>query len=429
MVNKTVIIALPIGEFDTDQSRNNFESIINFFISLEVDFFVADPISDEEEVQQYVHELSERKPDLLLIIPLRGLSAQIIEKVGKRIYAPCLIWPVQGRFALSSSTLARGALQESGVPVELFYAPPEHPDSIERIRCITKAANAYSRIKQSRIGVIGDIFPNLVSCRYNPQTVNSRLGITIIPISFNELRESLQFSSGHIYRIEQLRQEITSLYAINPTDATALNAGILLHLVLMDIAKERKITGFAVECWTGFPRELGLNPCMGFISDKYTLACEGDVMLCISLLIARYLTGTNAYVGDLYDLDLDGILTLVHCGAPASLASNHRDVTLEKSQPALELGFETITCRPRLNTGPVTLFRFYGGDSDKMHVEFGELLSSEQSPNLTVRIRIIGNRWDFLEQCFGNHYVVVAGDIRNEMKQLGKWLGIRIINT
>jgi L-fucose isomerase-like protein len=65
---------------------------------------------------------------------------------------------------------------------------------------------------------------------------------------------------------------------------------------------------------------------MGFIEDAYTLACEGDVMLCISLLLVRYLTGQGAYVGDLYDLDLDGILTLIHCGAPASLASTGRNL-------------------------------------------------------------------------------------------------------
>ncbi len=53
-----------------------------------------------------------------------------------------------------------------------------------------------------------------------------------------------------------------------------------------------------------------MNPCLGFIEDEYTLACEGDVMLCISLLVVRYLTGASAFNGDLFDLDLDGMLTL-----------------------------------------------------------------------------------------------------------------------
>jgi L-fucose isomerase-like protein len=88
-----------------------------------------------------------------------------------------------------------------------------------------------------------------------------------------------------------------------------------------------------------------------------------------------------------------------------------------------------MTCRPRLDTGPVTLFRLYGPDCDKMHVASGELLSSEQAPNLMVKFRLSGDRWDFLEQCFGNHYVVVEGNIRNELKLLAKWLAIRIYET
>ena len=87
---------------------------------------------------------------------------------------------------------------------------------------------------------------------------------------------------------------------------------------------------------------------MGFIEDAYTLACEGDVMLCISLLIVRYLTGRALMLAISIDLDLDGILTLVHCGAPASLAAQRSEVLLAKSQLALERGFETMTCRPRL---------------------------------------------------------------------------------
>ena len=100
-----------------------------------------------------------------------------------------------------------------------------------------------------------------------------------------------------------------------------LEAGIKLHLVLEQIAQEKKLDAFAAECWSGLPRELGLNPCLGFVQDTYILACEGDGLLAVSLLLVRYLTGASAYVGDLYDVDLDGVVTLVHCGAPASLAS------------------------------------------------------------------------------------------------------------
>jgi L-fucose isomerase-like protein len=286
-----------------------------------------------------------------------------------------------------------------------------------------------TRIHQSRIGTIGKLFPNLTSCRYDSQIVESKLGVKIIPISFDEVRDSIKEISKNIHEIERLRQNITDSYSIKSEDTDILNAGIELHLALKQIAEDKNINGFAAECWTGFPEELGLNPCLGFIEDSYKLACEGDVMLCASLLIVQYLTGISVYAGDIYDLDLDGILTLVHCGAPASLALNKKNVVLGKSQQAMERGFNTVTCRPEIDTGTVTLFRFYGWNCDKIHLAMGELLNCELSPNLKVKVRIHQNRWDFLKQCLGNHYVVVPGDIRNELRLLCDWLGITIYET
>lgn len=428
-INTTPIAVLPIGEFDTDLVKKEFDAIIGAFNRSKTNLIVADPVSDEEGARQSVQVLTEKNSDLLLIIPLRGLSAKAIETAVLTSHTPCLICPLQGKFALPSSTLAVGALRESKVPVELLYAPPDHPEFIQRLGHVVRAAKAYSQISKSRIGVVGALFPNLVSCRYDPQIVSSKLGITLLPISFDAIHSSIQTTAGHFQALEQSHQELTSSYKVDAADGNALDAGIKLHLALKHIALEQKIDGFATECWSGFPRELGLNPCMGFIEDAYTLACEGDVMLCISLLIVRYLTASSAYVGDLYDLDLDGILTLTHCGAPASLASNKSEVVLAKSQLALERGFETMTCRPRLEQGPVTVFRFYGRECDKLHLASGELMSCEQSPNLIVKVRIHANRWDFLDQCFGNHYLVAAGDIRSELKLLCKWLGITIFET
>jgi L-fucose isomerase-like protein len=126
---------------------------------------------------------------------------------------------------------------------------------------------------------------------------------------------------------------------------------------------------------------------------------------------------------------MDGILTLAHCGAPASLALKSEDVRLKNNQRAVQKGFSTLACRPRLSPGPVTIFRFYGKDCDKMHIASGELIKSEAGLDLTAKIKLSGDRWDFLGQCFGNHYIIVPGDIRNELKFLCKWLRINLYET
>jgi L-fucose isomerase-like protein len=139
-------------------------------------------------------------------------------------------------------------------------------------------------------------------------------------------------------------------------------------------------------------------------------------MACASLLMVKYLTGASAYVGDVYDLDLDAALTLVHCGAPSSLASDNHEVLLAKSRLAMERGFVTMTCRPRLAAGPVTLLRLYGHDCDQMHIATGDVQQrTNPKPECQISSR---DRWDFLGQCSGNHYIVAPGDIRSELATL-----------
>lgn len=429
MTDSLTIITLPIGELDMDQVCIEYRAILSVARSFTSNILNAEPVQDVASAKQACLQFSDRNPDLFVLIALRGRSAQTMEAAARTCGAPCLLWPIQGRFALPSSALAAGALHETGFPVEMLYAPPDHPSSIDRFRCVSRAAKAYSRLRQCRIGIIGGLFPNLVSCQYDLQKVRSQLGISILQISFEDIRNSLQSLTVTDEKSDNWFREVARLYAVPPENQNALDAGLRLHQALKGIAREKQIDGFVAECWTGFPRELGLNPCLGFLEDAYVLACEGDLMLCAALLIVQYLTGVHAYVGDLYDLDMDSVLTLVHCGGPASLASDKRGVVLEKSHTAMEQGFDTMTCRPRLNPGPVTLLRLYGLDCDQLHVASGYLLSSETTPDLSARIKLSGDRWSFLEHCFGNHYVVAPGDIRSELQLLCKWLGIKLFET
>jgi L-fucose isomerase-like protein len=348
-----------------------------------------------------------------------------MEAIGRACPAPCLIWPIHGRFALPSSTLAAGALRDGGAPVELVFGPPDHPVALAMAGSLVRAATAWSRLRRSRIGVVGGLFPNLVSCRYDAETVSARLGPTVVPVAYEALRAGMRAES----ETEAAARAITATHSVAAADLEALAGGARLHLALKRAAREHQLDAIATECWTGLPRELGLNPCLGFVEDAYTLACEGDVVLAVSLLIVRYLTGVRAYVGDLYDIDLEGRLTLVHCGGPASLAASRASVVLGKSELAHQRGFETITCRPSVPAGPVTLFRLYGPNYDQLHLALGEVTCSEQSPDLSVAVQLAGSRRDFLSQCFGNHYVVAPGDIRPELNWLAKWLGIHVSET
>ena len=148
LMNSMTIVVLPIGEFDTDLVKIEFNGMISALTQSDTNISIADAETTEEGARQSVLALSEKNPDIIVIIPLRGLSAQIIETAGIQSRVPILIWPIQGRFALPSSALAIGALREARVPVELIYIPPDHPDTAQRLFPILRAAKAFYSVKK-----------------------------------------------------------------------------------------------------------------------------------------------------------------------------------------------------------------------------------------------------------------------------------------
>ena len=68
-----------MGEFIAELVRKEFESRVEVLKSLAANLIVTGPVSTEEEARQSIQAHSEKNPDLLLIIPLRGLSAEAIE--------------------------------------------------------------------------------------------------------------------------------------------------------------------------------------------------------------------------------------------------------------------------------------------------------------------------------------------------------------
>jgi len=68
MIPSTVIVTLPVGEFDTELVRNEFDAQIKCLDHPGINLIVADPVSDQERAGQFVRDLTAANPDLLLII-------------------------------------------------------------------------------------------------------------------------------------------------------------------------------------------------------------------------------------------------------------------------------------------------------------------------------------------------------------------------
>jgi hypothetical protein len=98
MKNVMTVAVLPIGEFDTEIVKREFEAMTRTIDRSNTKLIDADPISDVEEARRSVKKVLEKDPALLIIIVLRGLSGETIEAAAEASTVPCLILPVQAPF-------------------------------------------------------------------------------------------------------------------------------------------------------------------------------------------------------------------------------------------------------------------------------------------------------------------------------------------
>ena len=418
------VLCVSVGTPSTAETESEHARLLAALASTGIDVVGAVDVRCQDDIQLVVAKAAETNPDVLALIVLCGRTAPLQVAVVQSLTIPTVVWAVGKDFAFPSSALAVGALKEEGRRIALFHGTADDADTMAGFVAAVRVGMAVTRLERAKIGVIGGLFPNLVSCRYEPALIEERLGAELVSISYERLRQKMHEAAGDQTALDCLLEHCAQYDMRVPQDA--LLPGLGLHLALKSIAGELGLEAFAVECWSGLPEAIGLNPCLGFVEDSYVLACEGDVMLALLLVMTKYMTGMSACAGDVRYLDTDSVLTLCHCGGPCMAGS---DVVLDFSPVAQYAGFATVTCRPNIPPGPVTLVRFYGERCDRMHVASGDLLNCDRGSDLTVSVRLHGGRSEFINACLGNHYAIVSGDIRKELALLGEWLKIAMVYT
>jgi len=418
---------LGIGDSKNKGQESDYQEIISFVEKHKgeiIDYGIGIKAGN---IKGTIKKLSHNKLDLLILVCLQGQSAQVLKSIAEKVDCPCLIWATKGGWAWSSSALAIGAIKEKRKDVKIIYGSPKDPDIKKELGRIISVAVTISRLKDCRIGKIGGLFPNLVSCKYGRDVIKSKLGVELVDISFREVKNTMDKVSEDVKSIKKFQKEIENKFVI-AVEERVLIKGIILHLALKKISQKNSLGVFAIECWRRFPEEIGLNPCFGFVADDYLIACEGDVLTGTCCQIARSLTGISPYVGDIFDLDKRNVLSLLHCGAPASLKKNERPVVISESIEGREKGFPAPTCYPEVKRGVVTVLRLYGRKKMFLHMVKGELIdNSIYQGKFMVKVNLNTDRKKFIEDCLGNHYVIVPANVEEEMKLLCNWLDIHLV--
>jgi L-fucose isomerase-like protein len=435
------VVYIPIGRktFDleagevyrgqsSDWLRNQYETV----------YEPEEILTSVEDLEHFLATLTDKHIDSVIYQSVTFADGEFIAKVLQYRNEPVVVWSVRepsvgGRLRLNSLTggnSTSNVLMHHRHPFTFVLGNPDeeqlHKQLSRQIRVIT----LIQKLKQLKIGVIGEHPPGFFFSDTNEELLNKKLGVSVQKMDLLEaFKKCVELPEEEWSEaIDRAEKQVIGL---NRSDETVRKFAQFSTYVKKYIEKE-DIAALAVRCWPEFFNELGAAACSTlsqFTEDGVVSSCESDIHGAVSMFILQELSkGSAPYLGDLVHVnESNNSVVFWHCGAGAYSLASPSTGAQSGVHPNRKMGF---TMDFGLKAGEVTIFRLgYTPDGYRLLVMKGEALDVPQPfSGTSVEVKLNGDVSEtvgaLMESGYEPHFAVVYADVADDLKQLGKQLHI-----
>ncbi len=441
--------------------HNQYERAINGLEALSQQWgFELVPIrtglTSVEMAEQAARELADRKIDFLLLQNAScGLGEQVISlsKAAPRLGLWATPDPRQeGDVQLHSlvsmnhyASIIKRYLRHQDTPFKWFYGHVEEPRFQNRLGITIRALTAIKNMAKAKIGWIGGISPGFYNMMFDERKLHARFGTRIFAHELGEVIE-LAKSYQEAEAVAMVQEMKAGAAEIQVTDA-AMAKGGRVYLALKELAERNGYHALAVECWPKFQTMYQVAPCMAYSwlgsEDGMAVACEGDVLGAMSMLLLNYLSGKkgSATLLDMAAIDPEANTVLMwHCGvSPRHFANkdglkwvNHTTLGRKSNATYGVAGDQVFAAQE-------TTITYIGDDAERLLVLHSEVVEREVkgfdgTRGWFTQFKLNGepvDLWDLINTLIvrghQHHYAVGQGNMSNELMEIVAWLDMKLI--
>ncbi len=353
------------------------------------------------------YTLVDRDPDLLFF--LSGGSERIaLDHVSAgRFY---LLIGSRHDNSYASATEVKARMNDLNIPSMLL---DEEEDATKAwLAHFATALQALKQLKGRRLGLIGQVSDWLVSSSVSPDVLKSKLGISLIPVSWEEVGDYADFPPSEPF----LR--------FYPASQNAdLTATAQVSEMLSATIRNRGLDAISVEC---FPmvQQKGVTACLPlarFNHEGFPAGCEGDLTAIAGMMLCRELTGVVPWIANLNRVAPEGCL-FSHCTIAPGLVSDYSVTT------HFETGKGTAIAG-KFREDRVTVFRFDStlGRAFIATADITGRPSSATACRTQVEVALNGREQQLLRDFpLGNHHLILPGDSKELIIAVCLLLGIEV---
>ena len=438
------VLYLPIGvpTFDLAAARSAFERSKAMLHELSDAIVVPDDmLLSIDGLKQFIET---KEPDLILLQNVTFAHAAYTYEVIRWLDAPVLLWTLPepvvdgSRLRLNSLTgafSAGNALKDIKGHFDYVFGSPDDPDAVRSIGAAIRAAQVKHALRHLNIASVGITPQGFGFGRAMDADMVKHFGANLVSIEARELIQKAKTFTQDEYMpyIEAAKERTTGLGSIPEEN---LHAFARLYKAYKDFVEQQEIGALASRCWPDYFTEYGTPVCavLSMLNDDgVASSCEDDVYGALSMYIGTMLSHKATFFGDPVSLnEEENTITYWHCGmAACSLAINdcakvgvHPN---RKIGPTMEFG-----CKP---SGKATVFRISkkvdGGFG--FYILRGKILDKpKQFCGTSIVVKTEHDAKDTITQSVTQglepHFVVIYGDVADELTYLANMLGMETLN-
>ena len=308
--------------------------------------------------------------------------------------------------SLAASLEILSYLRQQGLKGEVLHGSDSYVAG--RIQLLASVQEARARLKEMRIGVIGQPSDWLIASQADPIALLDRLGVRMEEVPMEELLVEIGKASGEPAPAEQeMAQKVREAYP----------GAVKIYKALKVLVERHRLDAFTLRCFD-LLTTVGNTGCLAlscFNSEGVPASCEGDVPALVSMMIAHALTGVSGFQANPAQIDVEtGRILFAHCTIPFNMVEDWQFDTHFES--GIGVGIHGV-----FPEGPVTVFKV-SGDLKRHFIAEGELLGNQYESNLCrtqviLQLKPEDARY-FLTDPIGNHHIIIPGRCKDVLEEL-----------
>lgn len=401
-----------------------------------------EPAFEENDAIAQARGLEQQGVDCVCYAIGTWIHSEQVVSAALQVRLPTIVMAFRsGRIgSLVGSAVARGSLDEVGIPHLYTYYVEGSTDLFDEIKVFSRAAAVMNELRGKRFGLFGGRSMGMYTATADPSQVKKLFGVEIEHVDQYLViyeAEKIPDTEANLV-LGQMKEKFGEV--ASPEEG--LRRSIKLYLALKKVINEKKLDFIGVKCP---PEVLSLYTsycvAVAFLNNEGIMtACECDINGAITMEILHELANGPAYFGDVLDIDYETrILTAANCGSTATdLAKTPKEVRWlshpEDIARAFREGIPCVqfVCRP----GEVTCARLSRIEGKYCMLIFrGQTVEgTEEDMRRTVFeyphafIRMDCDPRSLVQQVRSNHIHFAYGDHRKELVCLCKMLGVEPIS-